>query len=1193
MNLDREFHVHRKMREKYGFEHRVFSLRGNVVFPDLQACRLFASRINSVRRTESHPDLAVHTSDIYAMGLIEEIMHYLITVYREQVDSRFGSRLRERLLQRFSERDLDALLARFVEEFPPSTVYNGQVSPEQFLDSSVEGVPGRDIALEEMLILHLENVNPAYTFYNELFDDTALSESSAYPVVIEEMRQFFSELPPFAPEGKTLLETLQAPMRAYPHSLQGQLQYIRERWGSVAGRFLYRLLRGVDFLEEEHALRAAPGPGEPETYVYSYGEAEAGTSERFSPDRYWMPNVVLLAKTSLVWLDQLSRAYGKSISRLDQVPDAELDTIASRGFTGLWLIGLWERSPASRRIKNLCGNPEAEASAYSLYDYTIAESLGGWEALAELRDRCEARGIRLASDMVPNHSGIDSKWIHEHPEWFLQLEYCPYPSYSFAGENLSSVPGVGIYLEDHYYERSDAAVVFKRVDAGGERYVYHGNDGTSMPWNDTAQLDYLNPEVREAVIGTILHVARNFSIIRFDAAMTLARKHIQRLWYPTPGSGGAIPSRAEHGLSQEEFDRLMPKEFWREVVERVAEEVPDTLLLAEAFWMMESYFVRSLGMHRVYNSAFMNMLKNEENAKYRRTIKNTLEFDPQILKRFVNFMNNPDEETAVAQFGKGDKYFGVATLMLTMPGLPMFGHGQVEGFAEKYGMEYSRAYWNEEPDEQLIERHNRELAPLARRRSLFAEAEEFELYDLHVHHGGVAESVFAYSNKTGDARALVLYNNAYEEVNGWIHTSSPVNRPAYDSPVTRSVGEALGLSNSDDTFMLAYEQHSGLWYIRNCAELHERGLAVHLNGYETQVFIDIRQVQDSDDGHYRRLAAELDGVGVRDIDAALKELFLRPLHEHFDELVGSPVFARVMAVYREKRPLSQADRATLYSEYVRFADTVSEFTGLSGTPEAAARRFVRLLAALEAFLELETHHFDGHPEGVSAARSFMYPPSIAEDSTFEALLGYVLLEPLSEFGDLPARPEAPGLSYGAGSLVTDLMLEYRWEKLCGGQNTRLRREVSTALMLAHWFVRDYTVGEVLYAALQDFYLSDFVGVNQWEGVTWFDRDSMAALFWWLAATAMLDSIADEADLLVARGDVALRYHSQDDSAVSPGPEQSSSPTGGDSAPDVTAASSRRAGSADVPPQRERAASPDKPAHHEPSASPSPSVPEDV
>src|SRR5207249_224195 len=142
--------------------------------------------------------------------------------------------------------------------------------------------------------------------------------------------------------------------------------------------------------------------------------------------------------------------------------------------------------------------------------------------------------------------------------------------------------------------------------------------------------------------------ARRFPVIRFDAAMVLAKKHIERLWYPEPGGGGGIPSRAEHGsLPRREFDRRMPDEFWREVVDRVAAEAPDTLLLAEAFWLLEGYFVRTLGMHRVYNSAFMHMLRDERNAEYHLVMRNTLEFDPEVLKRFVNFMSNPDADTAV------------------------------------------------------------------------------------------------------------------------------------------------------------------------------------------------------------------------------------------------------------------------------------------------------------------------------------------------------------------------------------------------------------------------------------------------------------------------------------------------------------------------------------------------------------------
>jgi hypothetical protein len=148
--------------------------------------------------------------------------------------------------------------------------------------------------------------------------------------------------------------------------------------------------------------------------------------------------------------------------------------------------------------------------------------------------------------------------------------------------------------------------------------------------------------------------------------MVLAKKSIRRLWYPEPGHGGDIATRSETGLSTQQFNDAIPNEFWREVVDRVAKECPDTLLLAEAFWMMEGYFVRTLGMHRVYNSAFMNMLKKEENQKYRETVKNTITFDPQVLKRYVNFMNNPDEETAIAQFGDGDKYFGCCTLNMPL-----------------------------------------------------------------------------------------------------------------------------------------------------------------------------------------------------------------------------------------------------------------------------------------------------------------------------------------------------------------------------------------------------------------------------------------------------------------------------------------------------------------------------------------------
>ena len=200
--------------------------------------------------------------------------------------------------------------------------------------------------------------------------------------------------------------------------------------------------------------------------------------------------------------------------------------------------------------------------------------------------------------------------------------------------------------------------------------------------------------------------------------------------------------------------------------------MPGTLLLAEAFWLLEGYFVRTLGMHRVYNSAFMHMLRDEDGAGYRKVIKETIEFDPEILKRYVNFMSNPDEKPALQQFGKGDKYFGVATVLATLPGLPMLGHGQVQGFGEQYGMEFRRAMLDEKPDPWLVERHEREIFPLLHRRAWFAEASDFLLYDLVTPSGVVDEAVLAYSNGSGRQRSLVIYHTRFGSTSGTIRTSA-------------------------------------------------------------------------------------------------------------------------------------------------------------------------------------------------------------------------------------------------------------------------------------------------------------------------------------------------------------------------------------------------------------------------------------
>jgi glycosidase len=1152
-----EFHVSRAARERYSFADTLFSITGNVVFADLAATREFADRMNKVRRAQENPDRAIHAGALNAMGLIDEALHAVVAAYREQRDPQVMRDALKFFADRLGGKTLDRTLLAFADRFPAVSVYRGEQTASEWLAGATAGVEHRAVALEELMMLWLANANPAFRKFEELFDETPLANTSAYRQLTAALRDYFETRPKFGPENQNLVDMLRAPALASPDSLEGQLAYIRDKWIDILGDFMRRLLTAIDILKEEELaiwLRFHP-PGMHFGGPQALGDSSVAAVpffggmheyERFSSDVEWMPRTVMIAKTVYVWLHQLSRAYGRDIRTLDQVPNAELELLARRGFNALWLIGVWERSKASQRIKQLTGNPEAAASAYSLHDYVIAQDLGGELAYNDLSERAGARGIRLASDMVPNHMGIDSRWVIEHPDWFLSLPYPPYPSYSFNGPDVASDGRVEIKIEDHYYERTDAAVVFRRVDrwTGDTRFIYHGNDGTSFPWNDTAQLNYLKPEVREAVIQTIIRVARRFPIIRFDAAMTLAKKHYQRLWFPAPGSGGGIPSRAEYGLTRQEFDAAIPEEFWREVVDRVAAEVPGTLLLAEAFWLLEGYFVRTLGMHRVYNSAFMNMLRDEENANYRTVIKNTIEFDPEILKRYVNFMNNPDERTAVDQFGKGDKYFGVCTMMATLPGLPMFGHGQIEGYTERYGMEYRRAYYDESPDTWLVARHEREISPLLHRRPVFAEVQNFLLYDFFTDSGHVNEDVFAYSNRLGNQRGLVVYHNRYADTRGWIRMSCGYSEKSGDGgkrTVQRSLSEGLGVPGDHSTFVAYRDAITGLEYIHRCTEVCEKGMRLELGAYKCHVFVDWRDMREDAAHPWGAVCDMLGGRGVPSLDDALRALRLRPVHDALSGLLDrklvSAIAKQSTARTAGKKSGPRIDWPGEASRHTRtFIDAVQRLasTGDSigiaavdkweGDVEEAMRAFEKNLDAALRIPSIETLF----PEPWSNEALEVLP---AKENTAEkapriwvTVLAWCALHSLG----LAIGPELPDIA--AARSIDGMRLREpiagALEKLGLADEERWRAAARLRASFAHptlSFAPQITSVERPEVAkdsksikptakpqvatplewLHDPELAWLINVHEYEGARYFNKEQFERLVWWTALTSLL------------------------------------------------------------------------------------------
>jgi len=1067
-------HVSLDARRRYELREDLLNPDGKAVFAHFQTARVFARQMNSHRHVSLYPERAVRASHLHGAGLIDRVLFLVTGLYQRENGIDVPAACHTALRSDLGEDALHGLLLAYVHEFPPTDVAAGKLSPEEYLVGETDGEANRAVVTRELLRFWLTDVNEAFTGFDDIYRSEFLRRNPAYQAAIASISGFFAAQPPFGPERQSLVDMLRAPAVAEPHSIPGQLDYIRRHWGGLLGSWFYALLRGMDFIAEEDKAHFG-GPGE--THVLDFArERLSEEPERFSPDREWMPRLILIAKSTYVWLEQLSRQYGRAIRHLDDIPDEELDRLRNWGFTGLWLIGVWERSAASRRLKRMLGRDDAIASAYSLRDYVIAADLGGQAALEQLKERAWQRGIRLASDMVPNHTGIDSDWVMQHPEWFVQSEQPPFPAYTFGGPDLGDTPGVGLRVEDHYYDRTDAAVVFQRSDENGVRYIYHGNDGTNMPWNDTAQLNYLLPQVREAVLDKIVSIARQFPIIRFDAAMTLARRHFQRLWFPEPGSGGDIPSRAEHGLTREQFEAAMPEEFWRQVVDRIAAQAPDTLLLAEAFWLMEGYFVRTLGMHRVYNSAFMNMLKNEENEKYRQTIRNVLEYNPEILKRLVNFMNNPDEETAIAQFGSDDKYFGVCAMMVTMPGLPMFGHGQVEGYTERYGMEYSKPMWDERPNEWLVRRHEREIFPLMKRRHLFADVRHFILYDFTDAHGHVNHNVFAYSNRHGNERALVLYNNRYDAASGWV----------------RGLGEGLGLQRGEGRFTLFRDHIAGLQYIRRADDLFSGGLFAELGAFKYHVFLDFEEIGDDAGRRWAHLERYLAGRGVPDIHVALKETFLQPLLAAFTE-VFSAERIRVLANADEKTMPALLDK--LEPPYRRVMATLGELSG--ATPQdiwPAVRGELLMLADRDRLSAV----YDELQAIVPVTDHF------ADDFGRRELVGWVLTHRLGEIEGRQWAAERSRSYFDEWLLSKPIGAAFQ---LLDTTRAEEAQELLESLVEHQEAMKPNgswsTPLLFLQRMLDDTQVRQWLQVNRWRDVLWFNQERFEQMLGWMAAVLLL------------------------------------------------------------------------------------------
>jgi glycosidase len=134
------------------------------------------------------------------------------------------------------------------------------------------------------------------------------------------------------------------------------------------------------------------------------------------------------------WLQRLGRGRGRPLD-LGEVPGSAWDVLAALGVDVVWLMGVWQRSPAGRAIAlaepSLVAGYRAAlpdlrdedviGSPYCVHDYVVDQRFGGPGGLAVAREQLSDRGLALILDYVPNHVAADHPWLTDRPRCFLGI----------------------------------------------------------------------------------------------------------------------------------------------------------------------------------------------------------------------------------------------------------------------------------------------------------------------------------------------------------------------------------------------------------------------------------------------------------------------------------------------------------------------------------------------------------------------------------------------------------------------------------------------------------------------------------------------------------------------------------------------------------------------------------------------------
>ncbi|MBI4424326.1 MAG: hypothetical protein HY554_11390 [Elusimicrobia bacterium] len=290
----------------------------------------------------------------------------------------------------------------------------------------------------------------------------------------------------------------------------------------------------------------------------------------------------------------LSRAYNRlrpGRTFFDSLDDEELDRIVAETHAEqLWLLDIFEIG----EVSGLPGGGRwgtGGGSPYTLKGYhRVKPELGGMEGFKAFIARAHAKGLRVGTDFVPNHTALDGDMIARHPEATLHL--VP-PQDLPDAEIMKAVPsaGKGDYRSPIYHLLKTRSYPGREGLETKLLVRYPGTDEGDL-WLDMAQIDFTRRSARAWLLSEVRFLFGDLGIdyVRRDMAYYVSNRPFHDRWSKTL----ANEEEQAAGWYKTELQRVL-REFdarWKDVenedfLERMSREAkavrPGAVLVDEAY----------------------------------------------------------------------------------------------------------------------------------------------------------------------------------------------------------------------------------------------------------------------------------------------------------------------------------------------------------------------------------------------------------------------------------------------------------------------------------------------------------------------------------------------------------------------------------------------------------------------------------